>query len=194
MPEMNNDEVANFVASLTEDDLRERSQQLHEVQSEWEDLAHMSIAKMPCPECYGAGQVQGGSLGDICVRCMGARVVDQPGQAFEMPPFDDMRAAITAYGSYLLRLRDPETAKRLAPGDGMVSNASPDPRGIVTSAQLEELRGQARSRVAKLQLAGAPGLAPVALAEPQRATGLLGDGDLGDVEDADLDAIEDGSK
>lgn len=58
--------------------------QLEEATDLLERVAFLSIEKMPCPECAGAGAISGGSLGDICPGCNGRRVVEHPGA----PPVD----------------------------------------------------------------------------------------------------------
>lgn len=184
-----------ILASITEHDLRERSQALDQAQEVYEELAYMTNPKMPCPECSGAGQVAGGSLGDICVRCMGARVIEQPGAAkVEMPPFASLRAAITAYGDALADRALPEG--RVVGGDRhgqpIRRNLSLPPAATVpTLAQIQALTAEGERRAK--QLAGAtPGIvARGELAEPKKSKGLAGEGDLGEYEDGELDQMQD---
>lgn len=101
---------------LTDDDLRDRSQALHEAQEKWEKLAYVTVKKIPCRECGGAGSVASGGFGDICVACMGTRLEEAPdAEDFEMPDFGKMRLAISAYGNALadLALPDPEALHKL---------------------------------------------------------------------------------
>jgi hypothetical protein len=130
-------------ASLTEEDLRVRSQELHDTQELWEELAYVKNEKIPCPECSGRGAVSAGSLGDICVRCEGRRVIDRPGsQPLEMPPFRELRAAITAYGNALADAALPEghIAKR--------NLALPAASTVPTVDAITALRDDARKQIA----------------------------------------------
>ena len=97
---------------LSDNDLRERAELLNEAQQLYEDLAYISVPKIPCPECSGAGQIYGGSLGSMCPRCLGQRVVDRPGgESLELPNFASIRARITAYGNALADLALPDGHK-----------------------------------------------------------------------------------
>lgn len=83
---------------LTEDDLRERSEKLSDLQGMYNDIAYVMDPKMPCPECGGGGAVDAGSLGSICVGCMGAKVINQPFyEPMKQPDWKQLRAPITAY-------------------------------------------------------------------------------------------------
>jgi hypothetical protein len=87
---------------LSQEDLRERSEKLDAIQEMYEELAYIQEPKMPCNECSGAGTVYGGSLGDICVKCMGARVINRPFyEPVVQPDFKALRASITYYGDAL---------------------------------------------------------------------------------------------
>lgn len=87
---------------LTKHDIQERSQKLHKVQEYHREVSYIKNPKMPCPGCAGKGTVAGGSLGDICLDCMGERVFDMPGtEALEQPDFAKLRAGITSYGDAL---------------------------------------------------------------------------------------------
>jgi ssDNA-binding Zn-finger/Zn-ribbon topoisomerase 1 len=176
-----NDELAG---AITEEDLRQRSQALHEAQESWEEVAYLANPKMPCPECSGSGSVGGGSLGDICVRCMGARVLEQPGrQAVELPPFRELRAAISAYGDALADRALPE-------GHGAKKQlALPAAATVPTWKSISELTHQALVRARQLQ--GAPGVVdPKLLEDRKTAKGLAGEGDLGEYDDAELADME----
>jgi DnaJ-class molecular chaperone len=87
---------------ISEDGLRERSEKLDEIQEMYTEMAFMKEPKMPCNECGGTGSVNAGSLGDICVKCMGARVINQPFyETLVQPDFAAMRKTITEYGNLL---------------------------------------------------------------------------------------------
>ncbi len=172
--------------SITDDDLRERSEALHRAQESWEEYSYLATPKMPCPECSGAGQVAGGSLGDICVRCEGSRVIDRPGaRPPEMPPFAALRAAITAYGNAL--------ADRQLPNDhyGKRHLVLPAADTVPTLEQISALANEAAGKARQLDGA-APGIVPShMLADPRPEKGLRGEGDLGEFADAELNEIED---
>lgn len=173
---------------LSDSELRERSQLLDETQELYEELAYLSVPKMPCPECSGSGGVYAGSLGGICVRCMGQRVIDRPGcDPIEQPPFAQLRAAITAYGNGV--------ADRVLPDghEGKRHLALPDPASVPTLDEIRTLRDEGKQRAKQLQ--GIDPLAGQQLAEPQEPRGLLAEeGELGDYTDAELDEIEEEEK
>jgi len=171
-------------ASLTEDDIRERSQELHDAQELWETLAITSTPKIACPECSGRGSVGSGSLGDICVRCMGRRVIDAPGSApIEMPPFAELRAAIGAYGDAL-------ADQALPPGHRAKKNlALPAASTVPTMDALRKLGkdGLARSR----QLADARPLSALPAARDRVEGNDLTENEDTEIDDAELDDLED---
>jgi hypothetical protein len=179
---------------ISDEDLRSRSQALNDAQEVWEEVAYMANPKMPCPECSGAGNVSSGSLGDICVRCMGSRVVDQPGSTgIDMPPFRELRAAITAYGDARADRALPEGVVIGGPRAGQPIRrrlALPAAATVPTLEQLQALRQQALTTARQLQ--GAPGVVPKGeLAAPKTSKGLAGEGDLSEYEDAELDSMQD---
>lgn len=179
-------DVADVVAKITEDDIRERSQALHDAQETWEELAFLSIPKIPCRECGGSGQVASGSFGSICVNCNGERMVAAPGAPeFVMPDFRSMRAAIGAYGDALALSGLPEGHPRRL--------ALPAPATVPTLESIQTLQKQALDRCKQLQLGGgAPGVFdPKQLPEARPAKGLAGEGDLGEYDDAELAEMED---
>ena len=95
------------LVALTEDDLQKRSQKLDDIQEMFEELAYVSEPKMPCNECAGSGSVDAGSLGSICVKCMGARVINRPFyEPIKKPEFHKLRASITNYGDALREGRE----------------------------------------------------------------------------------------
>lgn len=177
-----------IVAEISDADIAQRFKALDEAQETWEEVSYLANPKMPCPECGGAGAVGGGSLGDVCVRCMGARVVEQPGrQTVQQPPFAELRAALRAYGDALIDQRLPEghRAKK-----GL---ALPAPETVPPLADLQQLTKDAIN--VSRQLAGAPGLADIkSLPEAKKAKGLAGEGDLGEYTDAELADMEDAAK
>jgi hypothetical protein len=103
MPDDLSDDVADDELSL--EDLDELADQIApelEVAADLaERVAFLSIEKMPCPECAGAGAISGGSLGDICPGCNGRRVVEHPGAApVDLPslaPWRDFLRNLDAY-------------------------------------------------------------------------------------------------
>ncbi len=180
----------DIIGQIAEDDIRQRSQQLHEAQEAWEELAYLANPKIPCPECTGAGSVSGGSLGDICVRCLGTRVLEQPGsQPMAMPKFAELRSAIGAYGDAL--------ADRALPMGhlGKRGLLLPAASTVPTLESLQALYTQAATQARQLAAGGTPGIVdPKLLREPKKAKGMAGDGDLGDFEDAELADLEDGGE
>ncbi len=189
-PAFSDQDKEDIVSQITEDDIRDRSQELDEAQEAWEELAYIANPKIPCPECTGAGSVSGGSLGDICVRCLGTRVIERPGsQPMEMPAFAQLRAAIGAYGDAL--------ADRALPMGhrGKRGLLLPPPATVPTLEALQALRTQATDHARQLAAGDAPGLVdPKLLKDPKKAKGLVGDGDLGDYEDAELADFETGGE
>lgn len=163
--------------TLTDGDLRERSEALHKAQELYEELAFLKNPKMPCPECGGAGSTYGGSLGDVCPRCMGARMLDRPGgEDLEMPDFRKLRAAITAYGDALADKALPEghqAKKHLA---------LPPAESVPTPEEIEELASHAKEQARQLE---GPDMSKLPAPAQRPAAGL------GGVSDAELDEMED---
>lgn len=181
---------------LSDNDLRERSQALSDAQDLWEKAAYLSIEKIPCRECGGSGRVSGGTFGDMCVACEGTRVEEAPdAEEFPMPPFASMRAAITEYGNALADRDLPEghvAKKHLAlPAPSTV----PDLDAIkAVHAQGKEKVKELRAAQGRSQLGAGRGVDPRSLPEGKPDSGFEGDGNLGDVEDAELDEMEDNAK
>lgn len=184
------DDIANI---LTEDDLRKRSQALDEAQTTYEKIAYISVPKMPCPECGGQGSVDGGSLSGICLGCEGARVVDRPdAEPFVMPPFKELRAAISAYGD---ALADRGIPAQLADGrahPGKRHLALPAASSVPSLESLQAIKTDGLARAKQLR----EGTADLdrelkRLPAPKPAKGLRGEGDLGEYEDAELADMED---
>jgi hypothetical protein len=169
---------------LSNDDLRERAELLNEAQQLYEDLAYISVPKIPCPECSGAGQVFGGSLGNMCPRCLGTRVVDRPGGVpLELPDFASIRARITAYGDALADRALPEghRAKKLL--------ALPPMSSVPTIEEIQAIHDSGHDRAKELQNQEVE--IDGVLAEPKKAQGLLSEsGELDDFGDAELDEME----
>jgi hypothetical protein len=162
---------------LNDEELRRRSQALHETQELYEELAFLKNPKMPCPECGGSGSVYGGSLGDVCPRCGGGRLLDQPSsEDFEMPDFRSMRAAITAY-------YDAMADGVLPTGHAGKRNLRlPPVESVPTLEEIEELREAGKEKAKALKSADFSQLPP---APARRQEGL------GGVTDAELDELED---
>jgi hypothetical protein len=175
----------DIVASLTEDDLRARSEALDKAQTMYEEYAWVATPKVPCPECGGAGSVIGGSLGDFCPTCGGSRVIESPGgHRIQMPPFAALRGAITQYGNAL--------ADRALPAGHRAKRglALPPAGSVPTVEQLDALTDEALSQVKRLEGA-TPGIVePKRLAQAKRAKGLVGEGELDEYTDAELDEME----
>lgn len=183
--ELSDKDKEDIVASLTEDDLRQRSQALDNAQTMFEEYAWIATPKIPCNECGGSGMVIGGSLGDFCPTCGGSRVIESPGgHRIKMPPFAELRGAITAYGNAL-------ADRELPTGHRARRNlALPPASSVPTLEQLNALSAEALTKVRQLEGA-TPGLVDQKqLAQAKRAKGLTRDGDLGDFDDAELDEME----
>jgi len=105
-------------------ELDERARDLEDLQTEYEKISFLGTPKMPCPECAGGGSVDAGSLGNICLGCMGARVVDRPfTKPPKLPDFPALRAGISNYRNALEK--------------GL---ALPPASSVVSEEELEELR------------------------------------------------------
>lgn len=170
---------------IDDQELQRRSQALHEAQEVWEDLTYNATPKMPCPECGGRGEVYGGSLGGLCPRCGGARVVDVAGAEPPLvPPFAALRAAISAYGDWLADRALPEAHP------GRRGLLPPPPESVPTMATLEGLRQTGLRRAQTLR---STGIMPGAPHLELEAAGAPSD-DLGAVTDAELDDLEPGGR
>lgn len=184
---LTDDEIASAVSQITEEDLRQRSEALDDAQGTWEDLAFISTEKIPCRECGGRGTMPAGSFGDIeCPRCHGQRVVEHPGNdPFPMPPFAQLREAITAYGNAL--------ADRALPAGhrGKRGLALPPASSVPTLESLQKIGadGLAKAKTAK-QLKAAPGIVDDKLLGER--TSKNDDAEDAQFTDADLDEMEHG--
>jgi hypothetical protein len=185
--ELTDDELADVVDGLTDEDLRERSQALNEAEELYEEVAFLGVPKMPCPECAGAGQIVGGSLGDICPRCLGKRVIDRPSaDPIERPPFAQLRARITAYGDAMADRALPDAHQ------GKRHLALPAASDVPTLEEIQAISAKLKQTAKQLDAGQLDGMQ---LAEPKKAKGMLGDGDegLGEYSDAELDKMEEES-
>lgn len=179
-------DIESIASTLTDDDLRIRSQALHEAQETWEELQFVSTPKIPCRECGGAGQVAGGSFGAICVGCMGERMVAAPGATtFDMPDFSGMRKAITAFGNALADRALPDGHK------GKQQLALPAASTVPTLEAIQILADQGLARCRQLEAMSDREIKQLPVAQPAR--GLAGEGDLGEYDDAELAEMEDDS-
>lgn len=180
---------AAVASALSENDIRERLQALEDAQTRWERLAHLETPKVACVECGGAGAIGG----EICVGCMGKRVVDAPdAEPFEAPDFAAIRRQITDYAAAL-------DDRALPDGHRIKKNlALPPAASVPDLASIKALDDQARARMSQLRQLGAGdsprGVDMRQLPQPKRQTGMMGEGDLGDVEDAELDDLEDAAE
>lgn len=186
-------DIANI---LTQEDLRQRSQALDEAQTTYEKIAYISVPKMPCPECGGQGSVDGGSLSNICLGCDGARVVERPdAEPFEMPPFKQLRASISAYGDALADRDIPAQLGDGRPHPGKRNLALPAASTVPSLESLQQLKNDGLTKARQLK-EGAAALEREMrqLPAPQSAKGLRGEGDLGEYEDAELADMEDAAQ
>jgi hypothetical protein len=161
---------------LTAGDITDRSQLLDDTQTLYEDLAYLANPKMPCRECGGSGQVDGGIFSSVCPMCEGARVRDVPGSdPFPMPDFATMRKAIGGYGDALA-----------------LGEATPDANTVPTLAEIQALYDAGKAQAKQLTAGGsAPGAYdPKLLKAPKKPSGMMSDGDLGDIPDAELAELE----
>lgn len=172
------------------DDYDERLRALHEAQTVWERLAYLTTLKMPCPECGGAGQLYGGSLGSACPECLGARVVDHPAsEGLKMPDFAGMRVLLSEAAE--------ERDKRAGlMGKGVKLLRRPDPADLPT---LDDIRALAdEGRKIALSAPAAPDVRGQLAEPPRPKMHALDEGRIDGEDDADLpsddylDALERG--
>lgn len=184
--EISTKDAEDIVANLTEEDLRKRSVALDQAQEMFEELACLANPKIPCPECGGSGSVSGGSFGDTCVRCFGARVLDEPGSApFEMPPFAALRNSITEYGNAL-------ADQALPPGHHNRRFLALPPAGsVVTMDAIDGLKADALTKREALK---AGFVDPKLLGDKPKPNPLGSDADLGDFDEAELAEMENASE
>jgi hypothetical protein len=136
-----------------------------------EKVAFLSVQKMPCPECAGAGSVYGGSLGDICPTCMGRRVVDHPGaDGVELPD-------LLPWQNWLRQLDEYRGAAQQ--GRALPPPGEPPSHEDLKTA-MAEMRGMAKSLKAP-ELPAPP---------PPRQARLLGSLSQTELDDEELDELE----
>ena len=180
--QISNADLDAIAATLTDEDIRVRSQALSDAQDDWEAVAAYANPQMPCPECGGAGSVAGGSFSDLCIRCEGKRTIDMPGSPdFVMPPFAELRKAIGAYGDALAdkALPDGHRAKRQL--------ALPPASTVPKLDDISNLRTQAAERSRELR---GNVVDPKLLAEAAKRDGLTSERGLDDYDDAELAEME----
>lgn len=211
--DITDEEAADVIDELSDDDIRERSQALHEAQEEFEEMTFMHAAQhgMPCDECAGAGAVASGSLGNVCPKCMGRRVIARPGyQPPPAPPFRQLRAGIGVYadalearklaaaptcetcrGSGQTNTPNGPTACASCGGQGVGPSrempALPPASSVPTMKEIQAIRDKTREMVKAI---GPAHPDTKRLADYEEPRGLAGDGELGDFTDAELDDIE----
>lgn len=194
--EFTNQEIQD---AITEEEIRKRAEGLDAAQTLWERARDRAIAKIPCPECTGNGQVYGGALGDHCPTCHGARVVpdDLAEAPFEMPPFAELRAGLTKYGDALTWIHhglpsgltaagaDPAAVERFRREKMTLPPASTVP----TMAQIEDLTTTGKAKL-KAITAAAPAPALPAPAPKAPRTGFQGEGGIENTaSDAEVDEL-----
>lgn len=159
---------------ITEQDLDEIAEAVEEADDLHQRYMFLSVQKIPCPECGGQGNVYGGSLGNACPTCCGARMVDHPGSVQpQLPGFAKERAALGAY----VRAQRNQGTKREVP----LPLASSLPRPESIRMRTTEIREISRRLGSAPQLKGQ-------LAEPKKqAVGSLGDGEA-EYSDEEIDA------
>jgi hypothetical protein len=180
---------------------------LDEAQAEDEERMFLEADKMPCPECAGAGAMQGGSLGNACPRCGGQRVIEVPGSRVE--PMMNWRALREPWSQYAKAKSDRQlpAAHDCAfcggvghslhkgtqidcphcDGSGRMTRATRALPPVSSLAKVEWVQGlteRIRDNVRQLAAGGGnmPQLAPIA-PEPEKTS-------LGGYSDEELDAIE----
>ena len=162
--------------ALTEDELRTLAEELEAASDSWEKVSYLSTLKMPCPECGGAGQVGGGSLGDTCPGCLGARAVEHPAaEKVDVPDLIGMRRRLKSYVDAWEdhRLPDDHRAKKnlaLPPASSLPAVA--DMRGLVEQAK----------QIAKGEMPEQPQL-PAPQMKRRDGLGAMTDEELDDLED-----------
>ena len=164
----------------TQEELDEAVREMVEAQDEWDEIAYMVTPKMPCPECGGQGAIDSGSLGAICVRCNGARVVDHPAaERIELPDFAAMKKLTRAADRWMLSSKSSEEDRERL--------KLPPPGAAPPIPTVDYIKGLRKEAAAKAKALPAP--APVALppAEPVRKAIPAS---LGHWSDEDLDELE----
>lgn len=166
------------LGQLDEQQAAEIARELDETQTLYEKIAYLGSPKMPCPECGGSGSVYGGSLGDICPTCHGARLVEHPAaEPLAIPDFAGMRAALGRIRGVI---------------EGEHDRVLPGPHRVPSIKGLQAIRKLGKE-FAK-QLGPQPQMPQLASQDPKaRTMGSLGPGHL-DIDDEDLELIEAGER
>ena len=174
---------------ITEGDLAQRSQALDDAQAHWETVAYLSQPRVPCPECGGRGVVTAGVFGDVeCVRCQGQRVIEHPGaEPFAMPPFAQLRAAISDYGNALADRALPEYLADGRKHPGKRHLALPPASSVPSLASINEIYAQGVAKAKALQ--AAPGIVDGKLLGERKRRSDDDEG-AGDFDDDELDKQE----
>lgn len=170
---------AEIADAISEEEIRQRTEELNNAQDVWEQAADRAQPKVLCPDCSGRGEVSGGSLGNACPRCHGKRVIDDPGEDpvdIDMPDFATPRAALAAYGDALVWRRHGKQV------------ALPPASTLPSREEIKDLRQRGRAAV-KLLTANGPKLPELPASAPARDDADEG-GMHNTASDAELDAIE----
>lgn len=196
------DDLSDDTDDLSLEDLDELADQIApelEVAADLaERVAFLSIEKMPCPECAGAGAISGGSLGDICPGCNGRRVVEHPGAApVNLPslaPWRDWLRNLEAYKHDQALLANSGTAGFDKP-KGLAAPQKPP-----TLKDLQAVVADLRQRGEALSRDGGASMPALPTPPPPKSQQLLGSmshtetslgEDGGGPSDEDLDSLED---
>ncbi len=199
MPDDLSDDVADDEFSIEDlDDLADQIAPELEVAADLaERVAFLSIEKMPCPECAGAGAVSGGSLGDICPGCNGRRVVEHPGAT----PVD--LPSLAPWRDFLRNLDSFKHDQALLANSGVKGFDQPKglnaPRRPPTLAELQKVVADLRGRGERLSAAGTsmPALPTPKAPKSQQLMGSLSHDETSMGEDGsgptdeELDSLED---
>jgi hypothetical protein len=89
-----------------DDYVTDAAQAIEEASEAYEQVVFLAAPKVPCHECGGSGSTPNGSLGSLCLTCMGKRWLPAPGAnravaALDLPDVPGMRAQIRAAGDAL---------------------------------------------------------------------------------------------
>jgi hypothetical protein len=187
MSELSESDIDQAVDILTEDELRNRLQDLDKAQTYWEETAYVVTPKIPCPECTGAGSISGGSLGNACPTCHGQRVIADPNaRQIQYPPFAELRRQLSEYADKQIFLALPADHAARKGKD----LALPPAASLPTREQIAKLVTEAK-QLRSLGAGSGPDLKSLPSREP--GVGIEGDAEEdGSYDDDALDAMEDG--
>lgn len=191
---------AEIQDAISEEEIRKRAENLDAAQSLWERARDRAIAKIPCPECTGNGQVYGGALGDHCPTCHGTRVVadDLAEVPFEMPPFAELRAGLTKYGDALTWIRHGLPSGLTAPGADPAAverfrrekMTLPPASTVPTADAIEALTATGKAKLKEITAAAPPAPALPAPAPKAARHGFQGEGGIENTAgDAEVDEL-----